>query len=154
MSRNSKIIIGVLGLLAIVALSCFFLFCPKSQKEGFLPPTVETEGKHQLLMLRTHILVHQIETESFEGVDFSTLKGIEDGEFAVGVVSTGENDTEGHWMGNTTNPELIAKAKEVCPDCVITKDGFKAIAIAVKDGKYVARTITHDDGNVKDLDIK
>lgn len=152
MSKN-KIIISVVSAIVLILLAIVLVKSPKGDSANQVADSaLDVEARMLLLQVRTHILVHQINTESYENVDFSDLPSFEDAQFVVGVISTGSSDEQGYWTGNT-DETLIAKAKELCPDCIITSEGFKLIAVAqTESGDFVAKTITHEeDSDVTNL---
>lgn len=153
---KSKLIVGILIGFAVV-ISIGFIAFTKGMKD-FQQKTVtsayKTQAKMLLLQLRTHILIHQISTDSFENVDFSTFEQPEKADFVVGVVSTGPGDEEGFWTGKTSDSALIEKAKTLCPDCTITSEGFKLIVIGNPGGEFLAQTLTHEeDAEIQTLEV-
>lgn len=155
--EKNKLIVGLLFGTALLITAGFiaFTFGFKTYQQNLLNKASHSEAQMMLLQLRTHLLVHHISTESYENVDFSEFPHFSKTDFITGVVSTGPDDTEGFWSGNVEDASLIAKAKEVCPDCRITAEGFKVIALGKINDEFFAQTITHEeDAEVITVPIK
>jgi len=137
------------SLFVLLALIAGFFFGDRieSELQQARSKSEQTEAKIALQMVHVEISMCWAETGSYLECDLSKMQQLANPKYLVGFISSAGKESERLWVGNL-DKDLIAKAKEICPDCIVSKESFKAIALAKNSGGELdAWTYTKGDAS-------